>query len=154
MKTRGQQLYVFTGSTDNLTPIGCSTDCSLDLSVDVVSGSRRGNVRQQRAGQRSWSVSCLGFIAEGAGLSAAAEIGQPISVAFSVLKKELVEAGVQLADVTPDAETTLTGRAIITNIRYNGGQSLATAEITFTGSGALNELRAKNGFTYILPIVF
>ena len=154
MKIRGQQLYVFTGSADNLTPIGFSTDCSLDLSVDVVAGSRRGNVRQQRAGQRSWSVSCRGFIAEGVGLSAAAEIGQPISVAVSVLKKALVEAGVQLADVTPDPDVTLTGRAIVTNIRYNGSQSLATAEITFTGSGELNELRTKNGFTYILPIVF
>lgn len=154
MKIRGQQLYIFKGTIDSLKPIGCSTDCSLDLSVDVMAGSRRGNVRQQRAGQRSWSVSCRGFIAEGVGLSTVVEIGQPISVAFTVLQKDLVDAGVQLEDVSPDDEATLVGRAIVTNISYNGGQTLATAEIAFSGSGSLNELRFQNGFTYILPIIF
>lgn len=147
-------MYAFTGSADNLTPIGCSTDCSLDLSADVVSGSRRGNVRQRRAGQKSWNVSCRGWIAGGGILSVAEKIGQPISVAFTVLQKDLVDAGVQLEDVSPDDEATLVGRAIVTNVSYNGGQSLATAEIAFSGSGSLNELRLQNGFTYILPIIF
>jgi hypothetical protein len=154
MRILGQQLYVFSGTSANLTPIGHSTDCSLDLSADVVAGSRRGNVRLQRVGQRSWSVSVANFVVEADGLSAFLKIGQPISVALAVLQRSLVEAGVQLENVTPDGVATIIGRAYVTNIRYNGGQSLATAKMTFTGSGALNELRTQNGFTYTLPLVF
>lgn len=155
MRVRGQQMYIFTGALDSLKPIGCSTDCSLDLSADTVAGARRGNVRRQRAGLKSWSASCLSFIAEGVELATVGKIGQPISVAFSVLKKKLIEAGVRPSTLSPDETITLVGRAIVTNIRYKGSRSsLATAEITFTGSGALGELRKQNGFTYIFPIDF
>ena len=153
-RIRGQQLYIFTGALDSLTPIGCSTDCSLELTTDTVAGARRGNARRQRAGLKSWGVSCLIFI-EGADLSPFKIIGQPITVALSVLREQLVEAGVQPLTLSPDETITLVGRAIVTNLRYKGSRSsLATAEIVFTGSGALGELRKQNGFTYVFPIDF
>ena len=152
---RGQQLYIFTGALDSLTPIGCSTDCSLELTAATVAGARRGNARRQRAGLKSWGVSCLGFVAEGGNFSALNKIGQPITVATTVLREELIKLGVQASSLSPDEVITLVGRAIVTNVRYKGSHSsLATAEIVFTGSGELGELRKQGGFTYIFPINF
>lgn len=155
MRIRGQQLYVFTGSDNDLTPIGCSTDCSLDLAADVVEGSRVGSTRRKRSGLCSWNASCRGFAVEGVDFDLVKNLGQPITVAFSVLRAELVARGVELSAISPDDTATLVGRAVVTGIRYVGGKpGLATAEVQFTGTGELGELVEKDGFTYIFPIVF
>ena len=156
-KIRGEQLYIFSGSRDALQPVGFSTDCALTLSSATVEGSRHGNVRRNRPGLKAWSVTSSGFCADDGSLveSMLTKVGQPITVAITVLQRGLVEAGIDLEDVAPSAVETLVGRAIITNVAARGGKGyLATIEVEYTGSGEIGLLRSRGGFPYILPLAF
>lgn len=157
MKIRGEQLYIFSGSRDALQPVGFSTDCALTLSSATVEGSRHGNVRRNRPGQKAWSVTSSGFFADdGSPLeSLPTKVGQPITIAITVLQRNLVEAGIDLGSVTPSAVETLVGRAIITNVTARGGKgSQAEIDVECIGSGEIGLLRSRGGFPYILPLTF
>ena len=83
------------------------------------------------------------------------KVGQPITVAITVLQRDLVEAGIGLGSITPSAVETLVGRAIVTNVAARGGKGyLATIEVEYTGSGEIGLLRSRGGFPYILPLAF
>lgn len=157
MKIRGQQLYVFSGERDNLSPIGCSTSCSLELSSNTVEGCRSASgLRKLRPATKGWKVTTDGFVSDNTFLSTAtAAIGQPITIAFSVLRRELVEAGFDLSAVEPSAEVTLIGWALATATDYSARRSLfVTARQTFLGNGELRLLVKRGGFIYSLPLIF
>ena len=139
---------MFMGSAEALTPIGCSTDCSLDLSAEAIEKSKRGQGgwRTFRPGQKSWTMDCAGFYFETAVVPSGfmggrQALGTMVKVAITVLARELVEAGIDLSTVKPSATHTLIGDAIVTNCAYAGSQGgLATYKISFTGSGELSPL--------------
>ena len=147
-KVKGEQLYMFIGSAEALKPIGCSTDCSLNLSAEAIEKSKRGQGgwRIFRPGQKSWSMDCAGFYFETAVVPSGfmggrQAIGTIVKVAITILERELVEAGIDLSTVKPSPAHTLTGDAVITNCAYAGSQGgLATYKISFTGSGDLSPL--------------
>ena len=144
-RIKGEQLYMFMGSAGNLKPIGCSTDCSLDLSADAIETSKRGQGgwRTFRAGQKSWSMDCAGFYFDTDTIptnfkQGRKAIGTIVKVAITVLARELVEAGIDLSTVQPAPSHTLIGDAVVTNCGYSGSQGgFATYKIQFTGSGEL-----------------
>jgi predicted secreted protein len=90
-------------------------------------------------------MDCAGFYFDGelptnfmAGREA---IGQQIRVAMSVLEASLVDMGVNLSTVTPNASHTIVGDAIITNCEYSGSRGgLATYRISMQGSGELTPI--------------
>lgn len=144
-KIKGERLYMFMGSADKLKPIGCSTDCSLDLSAEAIEKSKRGQGgwRTFRPGQKSWSMDCAGFYFENVEVptnfkSGRNAIGTIVKVAITVLAREAVEAGIDLSTVAPTPSHTLIGDAVVTQCGYSGSQGgLATYKISFTGSGEL-----------------
>lgn len=152
-RVKGEQLYVFAG--DNLAPIGASTDCSLSVKADVVEVSARGRGRWRRfrSGKISWSIDCSGFFYFTPSILA---IGQPINIAISVLKRELVDKGVAPNTLATDGEATIHGTAIITDINVNGSNgSLATYRVSFQGSGELLAYANDDeGFPYSIPLIF
>lgn len=157
MKIRGEQLYIFSGSRESLQPVGFSTDCALTLSAATVDGSRLGNVRRNRPGLKSWTITSSGFCADdGSPIeSLPTKVGQPITIAITVLQRNLVEAGIDLGSITPSAVETLVGRAIITNVTARGGKSAQTViDVEYIGSGEIGLLRSQGGFPYILPLTF
>ncbi len=143
-RVRGEQLYMFMG--DNFTPVGCSTDCSLNASVDTIEVSADGAWRCFRAGKKSWSMDCSGFYLEDSTLptnflQGVKAVGTTVRVAMTVLASELVAAGLDITTLTPDASHTIVGDAIITDCDYDGQRSgLATYSIAFQGSGELSKL--------------
>lgn len=147
-KIKGEQLYMFVGSADALKPIGCSTDCSLDLSADAIEKSKRGQGgwRTYRPGQKSWSMDCAGYYFDDASAPTSIKsgkqmIGTTVKVAISVLSRALVEAGIDLSTVAPAPSHTLIGDAVVTRCGYSGSVGgLATYKISFTGSGELSLL--------------
>lgn len=146
-RTKGEQLYMFMGNGDNLSPIGCSTDCSLSLSSDAIETSRRGqgSWRTFRAGLKSWSMDCSGFYFDGptptSFMKGREAIGTIVKVAITVLEKNLVEAGIDLSAVKPSPSHTLVGDAVVKNCEYSGSKSgIAVYKIRFQGSGPLNPI--------------
>lgn len=146
-KIKGEQLYMFMGSPDALSPIGCSTDCSLKLSADAIETSKRGQGawRTYRPGQKAWSMDCAGFYFEGATptsfMKGREAVGTVVTVAISVLERKLVEAGIDLFSVKPSSTHTLVGEAVVTDCSYSGSRGgMATYSISFKGSGSLDPL--------------
>ena len=135
------------GSADALSPIGCSTDCSLNLSADAIETSKRGQGawRTYRPGQKAWSMDCAGFYFEGATptsfMKGREAVGTVVTVAISVLDRKLVEAGIDLSTVQPSSTHTLVGEAVVTDCSYSGSRGgMATYSISFKGSGSLDPL--------------
>ena len=146
-KIKGEQLYMFMGSADALSPIGCSTDCSLNLSADAIETSKRGqgSWRTYRPGQKAWSMDCAGFYFDGATptsfMKGRESIGTVVTVAITVLDRKLVEAGIDLSSVKPSSTHTLVGEAVVTDCSYSGSRGgMATYSISFKGSGSLDPL--------------
>lgn len=160
MRVAGGQIYAFTSADDGLKAVGSATDCAVDMAADRVELCPKGSTaRRYRAGRISWSVTVSRFLSFDGGvgiLPASCPLGQPITIAVSVLKRELVEAGVDPDTLPPGETATLTGEAIVVGIVPRGTRgTLATCEITFQGTGILRAMhRDTDGFIYTLPIIF
>lgn len=158
MKIRGQQLHIFSGNHDNLSLVASSTDCSITLTSTPIAGSRRRGVRTSRAGKKSWTVSNAGFCDNGqaSAMIPTQLIGQPLTIAATVLQRDIVEAGLSpQEDMSLEKELTLVGQVIVSNISQSGSRgSLATVTVEYIGVGELGLLRRNNGFSYILPLDF
>lgn len=157
-KIRGQQLFLFANkSIRNLEPLALSTDCELSISADIIRLCRQGVAERSRAGLASWGVSCRGLYALGTDNNITSSpsllIGQPFSVGFSVIKKELARIGI-VEESHLSEEATLVGTVIISNIKIGGSRAgISTYRTEFTGVGELGLLSERNGFPYILPIL-
>lgn len=160
MRIAGGQIYVFTSSGDGLRAVGSSSSCSLDVSAEPVELCAKGSAgRRYRPGRISWSVTTerfLSFADDGGMLADVTLIGQPITVAVSVLKRALVEAGVDPDTLSPDETATLVGEAVVTEIAPRGSKgTVAACVMTLQGSGILRaQHRDTDGFIYTLPIIF
>lgn len=154
MRIQGQRLYIFSGNRDNLFPVASSTDCSISLESEAIAGVRRKGVRVFRRGKKTWSVSNAGFLTPQPDIKNL--IGQPLTVAISVLQKELVDIGIIPGHAYPlDKEVTLIGQVIGRNISLDGSRGgISTASMEYIGVGELGMLAYRNGFPYILPLVF
>ena len=157
MRIRGEQMYLFSGELGaELRPIALSTDCALTLESEAVEVARTSpSVRKFRKGLLSWSIDCanLASLAGFDGLAVA--VGQPITVAITILQKEAVAAGVNLAGIKPDKTVTLVGQSIITSASITGAKAQISAyRISFVGNGQIGALVEQNGFPYVLPIIF
>lgn len=141
-KAKGEQLYLFI----NNRPVGCSTECSVDLSAGVIEVAATGGWRCFRPNHKAWSMGCSGFYFEDSELptnfiKGSQAIGTQVTVAMTVLGRALVEAGINLETITPDAVHTITGEAIITDCRYAGAQgTMATYSIQLQGSGEIKPI--------------
>ena len=157
MRIHGRQMYLYSGGNfSELTPIGCSTECALNISIETIELCHRGGVGRSRPGRKSWSVSARGFVADGGSFLEMSQIvGQPLSVAISVLRADLLRlGGVNLSAITPDEEVTLVGCVIISSANLGGSRgALATRDLSFVGDGELGVLVERRGFPYILPII-
>lgn len=158
IKIRGQQMVLFANNhIRNLEPVALSTGCELSISADIIRLCRQGAAERSRAGLASWSVSCSGLSAldtDNSVVSASSSlIGQPFSVGFSVIKKELARIGL-VEESHLSEEATLVGIVIISNIKVGGFRTgISTYRAEFTGVGELGLLSERNGFPYILPIL-
>ena len=149
-------MYLFSGDDfSGLTPIGCTTECALNISAETIKLCRRGGVERTRAGRKSWSVSVGGFLAENGYILVPPEIvGQPLLVAITVLRDDLLRLGVAVSTISPDEEVTLVGCVIVNSVKLSGVKnSLAIRNVEMVGDGALGLLIERRGFPYILPIV-
>ena len=148
-RIKGEQLYVFLSASNVFLPIGASTDCSLRFNASLVEvASKNGGAwRRFRVSKKGWEISCAGFyfdqpsvpnsMVEGANM-----IGTACRIAISVLAKELVEAGVNIGNLTPNEDAALVGDAVISSCEYSGSKgSLATYSITLQGSGPLEPIK-------------
>lgn len=141
-KAKGEQLYLFM----NDRPVGCSTECSVDFSAETIEVAATGGWRCFRPGHKAWSMGCSGFYFDDTELptnfiKGSQAIGTKVTVAMTVLARELVEAGIDLGSVTPDVVHTIVGEAIVTDCRYAGARgSLATYSIQLQGSGEINPI--------------
>lgn len=138
-KVKGEQLYMF---IDNR-PVGCSTECSADFNAATIEVAAAGGWSCFRAGRKAWTMSCSGFYFDDAELptnfiKGSQAIGTTVTVAMTALGRALVEGGVDIEVVTPDAIHTIVGEAIITDCQYSGARgSLATYSIQLQGSGEI-----------------
>lgn len=151
-RIRGEQLFVFAG--DDYAPLGASTDCAFYAeSSPVEVCSRRHRARRYRSGKVSWRMTCSGFYTFG---RARLDVGQPISVAMSVLGKERVLDGVDYDTLAPNGQATLKGTAIITECEVAGSRGgVTTYRITFQGTGDVTvEVKDVKGFPYSFPLIF
>ena len=96
------------------------------------------------------------FSDDGGILPATCPLGQPITATVSVLKRALVEAGVDPDTLPPEEPATIIGDAIVVEISPRGTKgTAATCGIRLQGSGVLQAMRrATDGFIYTLPIIF
>ena len=143
-RVKGEQLYMFIEKDAKWQPIGCSTDCSLALSAEVIEVSKKGQGgwRCFRPGQKQWSMDCAGFYFDGVlptnFIAGAEAVGTEIRVAMTVLEKTLVEVGIDLNTVAPNSTHTIVGDAIITACSYSGSRGgLSTYRLSVQGSGEL-----------------
>lgn len=151
-RIRGGQLFVFAG--DEYTPLGASADCSLSAECERVEVCTRiAHQRRSRAGKMRWAISCQGFSAFGAQSS---QVGQPIRVVFSLIKKELIEAGVNLPSISPHGEVSVRGAGIITEVAFGGSVGgVATYKLNIQGDGYLEAwVDDGYGFPYVFPLIF
>lgn len=157
MRVHGRQIYLYPGNSfSDLTPIGCSTECALNISIETIELCHRGGMERSRPGRKSWSVSARGFVADGGSFLEMSQIvGQPLSVAISVIRGDLLRLGsVNLSAITPDEEVTLVGCVIASEANLVGSRgSLATRDVSLVGDGELGVLVERRGFPYILPII-
>lgn len=143
-RVRGEQLYMFLGA--DYKPVGCSTNCSLSASVDTIEVSASGEWRNFRAGKKTWSMDCSGFYFDDLTLptnflQGAKTVGATVRVAMTVLASELISAGIDIANLSPDGTHTIVGDAIINSSNYDGPrEGLATYAISFQGTGELKAL--------------
>ena len=138
-KVKGEQLYMFI----NGHPVGCSTECSVEFNATTIEVAAAGGWSCFRPGRKAWSMGCSGFYFDDAELptnfvKGSQAIGTKVTVAMTVLARSLVEAGINLETITPDATHTVVGEAIITDCRYSGARgSMATYSIQLQGSGKI-----------------
>lgn len=160
MRITGGQIYTFTSTGGGLRAVGSATDCAVQIDAERVELCPKGSTaRRYRAGRMSWSITVDRFFAfsdDGGILPATCPLGQPITAAVSVLKRALVEAGVDPDTLPPEETATIVGEAIVTGIVPRGIRgAAATCGITLQGSGLLQAMRrATDGFIYTLPIIF
>lgn len=145
-RVRGEQLYMFMDSGDGMVPIGCSTECSLNLRAATIEVSSAGGWRNFRSGRKEWNMSCSGFYFENAALPTnflvgTKAIGTTVTVAMSILARSLVEAGIDLENISPDSVQSIMGTAIIVDCRYDGPKSgHATYTIDLQGTGEISNV--------------
>lgn len=143
-RVRGEQLYMFLGA--DYKPVGCSTDCALNASVDTIEVASSGAWRNFRPGKKTWSMDCSGFYLDDPTLptnflQGIKQVGTTVRVAMTVLASELSAAGLDIANLSPDTTHTIVGDAIITNCNYDGDRGgLATYSISFQGTGELKKI--------------
>lgn len=158
MRIHGRQMFLYHGNNfSELTPIGCSTGCTLDISVETIELCRRGGAERSRPGRKSWGVTASSFVAQDGDIVEFSKIvGQPLSIAISILRGDLLSlGGVDLSAITLDEEVTLVGCVIASSANLNGFRgALATRDMSFAGDGELGVLVERGGFPYIFPIVF
>lgn len=146
MRVKGEQLYVFIGEYPATKPLGASTDCSISLSAEVIEISPKGKWRRFRTWKKGWSVEASGFFLERASVptntnDALASLGEEVVAVFSVLSRDVVDAGIKLNAPEPDIYTSLRGKAILTRADFSGSRGgIATYNITLQGSGELKPL--------------
>lgn len=157
MRIKGEQLYLFSGEMgQDLKPLALSTDCALRLSADSIEVCRvTGANKRYRKGLRCWSVDCESLLSISTFDSFIPAIGQPITVAITLLQRDVVEAGIDLSRISPDKVVTLVGQSIISGISAQGSKSrISSYRIVFQGNGQIGALLERNGFPYVLPIEF
>lgn len=157
MRIKGEQMYLFSGELGaELRPIALSTDCALTLNAEAVEVARTSPAgRKFRKGLRSWGIDCSNLTSLVGFDKLAVEVGQPITVAITLLQKEVVDAGVDLSGIKPDKTVTLVGQSIITNVSVSGAKAQISAyRMSFVGNGQIGALVEQNGFPYVLPIIF
>lgn len=141
-KVRGEQLYLFL----NGHPVGCSTECSINFNASLVEVAAAGGWSCFRSGKKVWSIGCSGFYFDDTELPAnfvkgAQAVGTKVTVAMTVLARALIEQGINLDSITPDALHTVVGEAIIKDCQYTGQRgSLATYSIQLQGTGAIKNI--------------
>ena len=149
-------MYLFSGNDfSGLTPIGCTTECALNISAETIKLCRRGGVERSRAGRKSWSVSAGGFLAENGDILPMSKIiGQPLSVVITVLREDLLSSLPTISAIFPDEEITLIGRVIVDATKLVGANnSLTMRNVSMIGDGELGVLAERRGFPYIVPII-
>lgn len=156
-RVKGRQLYIFLDGY----PLVSSTKCALAVSADSVELCSAKGCRRFRPGKKTWSIDCAGYYLKSATIPAnilqgVLAIGSTVRVAMTVLARELVEVGIDVDTISPDALHTIVGDAIITNCRYVGQRGgVANYAITLQGVGELGPLNTEaKGFPYGLPIIF
>ena len=157
MRIKGEQLYLFSGEMgQDLKPLALSTDCALQLNADSVEVCRIiGAGRRYRKGLRRWSVDCERLLSISTLGAFIPVIGQPITIAITLLQRDIVEAGINLSKISPDKAVTLVGQSIIASISAQGSKSrISSYRISFQGNGQIGALLERNGFPYVLPIEF
>lgn len=160
MRITGGQIYLFTSTDGGLRAVGSATDCAVQIDAERVELCPKGSTsRRYRAGRTSWSVTVDRFFAfsdDGGILPATCPLGQPITATVFVLKRALVEAGVDPDTLPPEEPATIIGDAIVVEISPRGTKgTAATCGIRLQGSGVLQAMRrATDGFIYTLPIIF
>ena len=92
MRIKGEQMYLFSGELGaELHPIALSTDCALTLNAEAVEVARTSPaVRKFRKGLQSWGIDCSNLTSLVGFDKLAVEVGQPITVAITLLQKEVV----------------------------------------------------------------
>lgn len=159
LRISGRQLYLYAGGNrDDLEPICASISCSLSLSVDSMLLCRQESFRRLRPAYKSWEIECsrLCYLQkENPIFGLIDNVGQPLSMAISVLQKDICEAGIDISNIKPTANITLVGRVIPSSMAHNGRRGqMGSNTISFLGCGELGILVDWGGFPYILPIVF
>lgn len=156
MRIHGRRMYLFSGGDlSELTPIGCTTECALNISVETIQLCRRAGVERSRAGRKVWGVSAGGFLVENGDILPTTKIiGQPLSVAITVLREDLLSSLPTISAICPDEEVTLIGRVIVDATKLVGANdSLTMRNVSMMGDGELGVLAERRGFPYIVPII-
>ena len=155
MRVRGDNLYVFERRDDEYTPLGAAVDCLFSAEVEKVElCAVVGTGKRYRAGKAAWHIETRGLNAYDKNLILA--VGQPISIAFSVLKKELVTNGINVTDAIRDATVRIIGDAIIVESEHSAScGGLATYKLQLQGVGEpLLYINDGLGFPYTFPLIF
>lgn len=155
MRIKGEQLYLFSGeSKADLKPIAFTTDAVLSLHSLLVEVSPVGRARRFMQGQKGWDIGFSGLLSVSA-FDTAFRIGQPITMAITIMRRDLVENGVDLSNVPIKKEYTIVGRGILNQIAVKGAKaSISSLRCNIQGNGELGILATRGGFPYILPLVF
>lgn len=153
MRIKGEQLLAFYQVADgDYRIVANSTDCSISLHRDIIPiCSLYPGVSRSRTARSSWATAVSIYPTE-----LPLEAGTPITIAISVLGRNLVNAGIDIQTITPDEATTLIGEAIVTSIKIQGSRGLLSRlEVALQGNGGLTAIgETKRGFPYSFPIIF
>lgn len=155
VRVQGSNLYVFEKRDNEYTPLGAAVDCLFSAEVKKVEiCAVKGASKRYRAGKAIWCIETGGLSAYGKKLFLA--VGQPICVAFSVLKKDIVENGATIPDAIQDTSVMIIGDAIIDSCEHSAGLGgAATYKLRMQGVGKPTlYVNDGLGFPYTLPLIF